>query len=225
MKYYNQDGSFGGFCGNGGRCIARYAFVNGMASAQVAFEALGHVYHAEVRGARVRLQMMDPTGEQLGIPLRCDGKVLTAHILDTGAPHVVIFLDENPDIGATDLASVDVARLGREIRYSPRFASAGTNVNFVVVNDDGSLAMRTYERGVEGETLACGTGSVASALVASRVKGLQSPQRVIPKSKEPLIVEFLQSANAFADVFLEGNADFVFVGQLKYDPILRKLAG
>src|SRR3989304_4730756 len=146
MKYYNSDGSFGGFCGNGGRCVARYAFVNGIASALVTFEALGYVYQAEVRGARVRLKMMEPTGEQLGVSVQCDGKVLRAHILDTGAPHVVIFLDENPEIGTTDLASVDVERLGREIRYSARFASAGTNVDFVVVNDDGSLAMRTYER-------------------------------------------------------------------------------
>jgi diaminopimelate epimerase len=223
MKYYNSDGSYGGFCGNGGRCVARYAFLNGISSKDVAFEALGYVYRAEVRETTVRLKMKEPKGEELGAALRYDGKLLRAHILDTGAPHVVVFLDENPEIGATDLALVDVAGLGREIRYSPRFVAEGTNVNFVVVNSDGSLGVRTYERGVEGETLACGTGSVACALIASRVKGLHSPQKIIPKSKEPLVVEFLSSANGFEDVFLEGNADTVFRGELKYDTDLHKL--
>jgi diaminopimelate epimerase len=223
MKYYNSDGSYGGFCGNGGRCVARYAFLSGISSKQVAFEALGYVYRAEVQDSAVRLKMKEPKGEELGIALRCDGKLLKAHILDTGAPHVVVFLDENPGIGSTDLAMVDVAGLGREIRFSPRFGAEGTNVNFVVVNADGSLGVRTYERGVEGETLACGTGSVASALIASKVKGLHSPQRIIPKSKEPLVVEFLSSANGFADVFLEGNADILFKGELKYDTVLHKL--
>jgi diaminopimelate epimerase len=223
MKYYNSDGSYGAFCGNGGRCVARYAFLNGISSKHVAFEALGYVYQAEVQETTVRLKMKEPKGEELGATLQYDGKFLRAHILDTGAPHVVVFLDENPVIGSTDLAMVDVAGLGREIRFSPRFGAQGTNVNFVVVNADGSLGLRTYERGVEGETLACGTGSVASALIASRVKGLHSPQKIIPKSKEPLIVEFLSSAKGFADVFLEGNADIVFKGELKYDTVLHKL--
>jgi diaminopimelate epimerase len=223
MKYYNSDGSYGGFCGNGGRCVARYAHVNGISSKQVAFEALGHVYRAEVQDTTVRLKMKEPKGEEIGVPLLCDRKSLIAHILDTGAPHVVVFLDENPWIGATDLASVNVAVLGREIRYSPRFVAEGTNVNFVVVNNDGSLGVRTYERGVEGETLACGTGSVASALIASKVKGLHSPQKIIPKSKEPLVVEFVSSANGVVDVFLEGNADILFKGELKYDTVLHKL--
>jgi diaminopimelate epimerase len=223
MKYYNSDGSFGGFCGNGGRCVARYAFLNGISSKDVAFEALGYVYRAEVQGATVRLKMKQPRDEELEATLRYGGKSLRAHILDTGAPHVVIFLDENPEIGATDLALVDVTGLGREIRYSSRFSAEGTNVNFVVVNNDGSLGVRTYERGVEGETLACGTGSVASALIASKVKGLHSPQKIIPRSKEPLVVEFLSSVNGFTDVFLEGNADIVFRGELKYDTVRHKL--
>jgi len=223
MKYYNADGSFGGFCGNGGRCVARYAFLQGIASARPIFEALGHLYHAEVEGSRVRLKMMEPKDEKLSVPLQCDGKILRLHQMNTGAPHVVIFLDENQDLGFTSLSSVDVSRLGKEIRYNRYFGTEGTNVNFVALNGDGSLSIRTYERGVEAETLACGTGAVASALIASKVKGLQPPLKIIPKSKEPLTVEFLRSEDAYADVYLEGNADIVFLGEMKYDPELHRL--
>jgi diaminopimelate epimerase len=223
MRYYNSDGSFGGFCGNGGRCIARFAFLKGAASARLTFEALEHVYQAQVQGPRVRLKMIEPTGQRLNLALQCNGKVVKAHALNTGAPHVVIFLDENPDLGATELSSIDVLTLGREIRYNSFFGHAGTNVNFVNVNDDGSLGIRTYERGVEGETLACGTGSVASALVAGKVKGLQSPQKVIPLSKEPLTVEFLAVEDRYVDVYLVGNAEVVFNGEMRYDPELHRL--
>jgi diaminopimelate epimerase len=223
MKYYNADGSFGGFCGNGGRCVARYAFLQGFTSSRPIFEALGHLYQAEVDGSRVRLKMMDPRDEKLGVSLHCEGKILKVHQLNTGAPHVVIFLDENQVLGSTNLSSIDVPRIGREIRYDSYFGTEGTNVNFVAPNGDGSLNIRTYERGVEGETLACGTGSVASALIASKVMGLQSPVKVIPKSKEPLIVEFLRTKDSFTDVYLVGNADIVFRGELRYDPESHRL--
>jgi len=218
MKYYNADGSFGGFCGNGGRCVARYAFLHGITSSRHVFEALGHLYHAEVGESRVRLEMMEPKDEKLRVAIRCDGKVLTLHQLNTGAPHVVIFLDENPGLGSKDLSSLDVESLGREIRYDSSFSSEGTNVNFAIVNDDRSLSVRTYERGVEGETLACGTGSVACALIANRVKRLGSPVTVIPKSKEPLTVRFHNEEDSYRDVYLEGNAEVVFSGEIRYDP-------
>jgi diaminopimelate epimerase len=218
MKYYNADGSFGGFCGNGGRCVARYAFLYGITSSRPAFEALGHLYHAEVGGDDIKLEMIEPKDEKLGVALQCNGKSLTLHQLNTGAPHVVIFLDENQELGSTDLSSVDVQRLGRGIRYDTYFGTEGTNVNFAVANDDGSLTVRTYERGVEGETLACGTGSVACALIANRVKGLASPITVIPKSKEPLTVRFHKEKDSYTEVYLEGNAEIVFSGEIKYDP-------
>lgn len=217
MKYYNADGSFGGFCGNGGRCVARYAFLHGITSSRPAFEALGHLYHAEVEESRVRLEMMDPKDEKLRVALQCNGKALILHQLNTGAPHVVLFLDENPQLGSTGLSSIDVQKLGREIRYNPYFAE-GTNVNFAAVNDDCSLRVRTYEKGVEGETLACGTGSVASALIANRVKGFRSPIKIIPMSKEPLTVRFVKEKDSYTEVYLEGNAEIVFSGELKYDP-------
>lgn len=223
MKYYNADGSYGGFCGNGGRCIARYAFLSGIGSSKLTFESLGHIYDAEVDGDRVRLKMRDPMHERLNIRLEVEGKTLRMHSIDTGAPHVVIFLDENPMSTTNELSSLDVPRLGREIRYHSSFGEGGTNVNFVKVNDDASLSMRTYERGVEGETLACGTGAVACALIASRVKGHSSPQLIIPKSEESLRVEYLNVKNRFADIFLEGNAEIVYEGKMKYDPVAGRL--
>jgi diaminopimelate epimerase len=223
MSYYNSDGSFGGFCGNGGRCIARYALLNGIAPAHLTFEALDQIYHAEVQGARVRLKMMTPRDQRLGLVLQWNNKVLKAHALNTGAPHVVIFLDENPGLATTDLASVDLFNLGRKIRFDPFFGIEGTNVNIVAVNDDGSLGIRTYERGVEAETLACGTGSVAAALIASKVKALRSPQKVIPLSKEPLTVEFLALEDGFADVYLVGDTQVIFNGQLRYDSDVHRL--
>jgi diaminopimelate epimerase len=218
MKYYNADGSFGGFCGNGGRCVARYAFLHGITSSRLTFEALGHLYNAEVEGSCVRLKMIDPRDEKLNVTLQWGQKSLRIHQLNTGAPHAVIFLDENQALGSTNLSSIDVHRIGREIRYDSYFGTEGTNVNFIALNDDGSLSIRTYERGVEGETLACGTGSVAGALIASKVRGLPSPLKVVPKSKEPLTVEFLGTKDSFTDVYLVGNADIVFRGELKYDP-------
>ena len=223
MKYYNADGSFGGFCGNGGRCIARYAYLHGITPAHLSFESLGHVYQAEVAGERVRLKMKDPTNERLNIKLHIGGKELKMHALNTGAPHVVVFLDENPVFEAKEISALDVFSLGREIRYNSYFGEEGTNVNFVKVNPDKSLSIRTYERGVEGETLACGTGSVASALIASRVKGHRSPQKVVPRSDEPLFVEFHAASDQFENVYLEGNARIIFVGELKYDSVTKRM--
>lgn len=223
MKYYNADGSYGGFCGNGGRCIARFAFLNGIGSSKLTFEALGRLYDAEVNGDQVRLKMQDPNRERLNIGLEVDGKTLKMHSIDTGAPHVVIFLDENPMFATEEISSLDVPRLGREIRYHSSFGEGGTNVNFVKVNNDTSIRMRTYERGVEGETLACGTGAVACALIASRVKGHSSPQMIIPKSNEALKVEYLNVNDRFVDIFLEGNAEIVYEGKMKYDPIGQRL--
>ena len=223
MKYYNADGSFGGFCGNGGRCIARYAYLHKIAPAVLSFESLDFVYHAEVDRERVRLKMKDPANEMLNLSLQVDEKALKMHFIDTGAPHVVMFQDENVESWRGDLSSLDVLRLGKEIRSDAYFGTAGTNVNFVRLNPDQTLSIRTYERGVEGETLACGTGSVASALIASRVKGLPSPVKIIPKSQEPLVVEFHHVAQRFTNAYLGGNAKVVFKGELTYDTVNKKL--
>lgn len=223
LRYFNADGSYGGFCGNGGRCAARYAYLKRIAPASMKFESLGHIYHAEVSRNRVRLSMKVPKDEKLHQSIQCDGMQLRFHTLNTGSPHAVCFLDENPSLGTKKLVSLDVVSLGRKIRYHRYFGKAGTNVNFVSWQKDGSLQVRTYERGVEDETWACGTGAVASALLANRLRAIASPVKIIPRSNQPLVVSFEKVRNRYHNVYLEGNADIIFSGVLVYDSASKKL--
>jgi diaminopimelate epimerase len=129
--------------------------------------------------------------------------------LNTGVPHVVVLTD--------NLDRVDVVRQGREIRYHRSFAPAGTNVNFASLRDDGVMAIRTYERGVEDETLACGTGSVAGAIIVAKRKKVASPLKVLTKSGAFLKVHFQENNGAFSQVYLEGDARVVYSGTLWRD--------
>ncbi len=209
MLYFNADGSTGGMCGNGGRCVARYAFLRGIAPAQQSFEALGFVYHADVQGAAVRLRMKDPEGFRPPFPLETPRENVTASFVDTGAPHAVVF--------DTSLEERDVPGTGRLLAHHVAFGEAGTNVNFVQLLGDDRIAMRTYERGVEDETLACGTGSVACAIVASMQFGLRSPVHVQTRSGEDLHVEFSNQDGLLNHVVLVGSAHMLFSGTVSYD--------
>ncbi len=209
MKYYNADGSYGGMCGNGGRCIARYAHRKGIVGKTMAFEALGHVYRAECLDEEVRLAMKDPGPLEPQVRLSGIGSGIVGTLVDTGAPHYVILVD--------DLDATDVTNLGRSIRHHPRFQPAGTNVNFVKQEGAGAFLMRTYERGVEAETLACGTGSVAVACVAMTILGSTSPVIVRARSGERLIVSLdMEDGRPFRPV-LQGSAHLLFEGTLLYD--------
>ena len=210
MLYFNADGSSGGMCGNGGRCIARFALMEGIAGKTQRFEALGHVYDAEVGETSVRLRMKDPSGFSSGLAFTIGRKTLRGAFLDTGAPHVVVFEE--------DLEGIDVAGLGRAIRNEPRFMPGGANVNFARVRDGSTVEIRTYERGVESETLACGTGSIASALVSADIQRLTSPVTVSVRSGEQLHVHFVRSTQGWSDVFLEGSAHILFQGTMLYHP-------
>jgi diaminopimelate epimerase len=208
MLYYNADGSSGGMCGNGGRCIARFALMEGVAGKNQRFEALDHIYDAEVGERSVRLHMKDPLDLRPGLVFLFEGKQMKGAFIDTGAPHAVVFVE--------DLESLDVMKAGRAIRRDPRFSPAGTNVDFVRIRDGSTVELRTYERGVESETLACGTGSVASALVSSGLHGLASPVTVAVRSGEKLLVHFTKTGEAWTNVFLEGSAHILFKGNLLY---------
>ncbi len=208
MLYYNADGSFGGMCGNGGRCIARFALLEGVAGRAQRFEALDHVYEAEIGAESVRLHMKDAPPMRANIPIHAGGRTFSGSFIDTGAPHVVI--------PGSDLENIDVAALGKEIRNDPRFSPGGTNVNFVRTGNGSTIEIRTYERGVESETLACGTGSVASALVGSGLQGLESPVTVGVRSGEKLLVHFRKTGNSWTDVSLEGSAHMLFQGRMLY---------
>ena len=148
MKYFNSDGNLGSMCGNGGRCTAQFAFRSGIAGKNQRFLAFDGIHEAVIEKEIVRLQMSDVAKPEL-----IDGN----YFLNTGSPHYVIF--------TKDIDKIDVSVEGKKIRHSSSFAPGGTNVNFVELTGNG-IYVRTFERGVEDETLSCGTGVTASAIAS-----------------------------------------------------------
>ncbi|MFH1078939.1 MAG: diaminopimelate epimerase [Pseudomonadota bacterium] len=205
-RFFNADGSEVDMCGNGGRCAARYAFLKGVSGAYLSFETGAGIIDAEVRGDTVKLRLTDPRSLIIDEIIDVDAKPMTVSSINTGVPHVVHFPD--------DLDVFDVFNTGRRIRYHGQYQPAGTNANFVTVADRHSLRIRTYERGVEDETLACGTGSVAAALISSRKGWVDSPVAVTVKSGETLTIHFDKTDNGFEKVYLEGKAAVVYEGRL-----------
>jgi len=205
-RFFNSDGSEAEMCGNGGRCAARFAVLRGIAREKLSFETLAGTIEAEVRGRRVKLQMVKPFGLELDLAVPVDGETRSLHFLNTGVPHAVYFVPE--------AAKVSVKDLGRKIRFHPRFQPAGTNANFVQPVDRKNIKVRTYERGVEDETLACGTGAVASALIAGAKGYVDSPVAVETSGGEILNIHFQKNEGGFARVFLEGDTRLVYEGDL-----------
>ena len=205
-RFFNADGSEVDMCGNGGRCAARFAFIKGIAGEKMSFETGAGLIDAEVKGDVVKLRLTEPYDLQLVQQIAVEGQSLAVGSINTGVPHVVHYVE--------DLDRYDVVRVGRVIRYHETYRPAGTNANFVEVNDRHTIVVRTYERGVEDETLACGTGSVASVLL-SAVKGLvDSPVDVRVRSGEILTVHFSKTGDAFTNVYLEGRVRVVYEGRL-----------
>ena len=210
MMYYNADGSYGGMCGNGGRCIAEFCCARGLAPAEHDFEALDHVYHAVVGQGTVKLSMKDPWDIRTNLMLPVIGKKLKATFLDTGSPHVVILAKL---VSQKGLSGIDVTALGRKIRHLKLFGPEGTNVNFIEVTGNNSLNIRTYERGVESDTLACGTGSIASAVAGSLSAGMKPPVTVTVRSGSKLTVDFEGHSDGMPrNVRLTGPVATVFEG-------------
>ncbi|MBW1741023.1 MAG: diaminopimelate epimerase [Deltaproteobacteria bacterium] len=205
-RFFNADGGEAEMCGNGGRCAARLAYLKGIAGPRLSFETKSGVIRAEVTGDRVKLEMPQPTATELDYPLKVEEDTLTVSSITVGVPHVVIWV--------TDLETSPVFKVGRAIRYHQRYTPAGTNVNFVKRLNDGSFAIRTYERGVEDETLACGTGSVATALIAATKGMATSPSVLHTRGGEALKVYFDRSGDDFRNVFLEGEARVIYEGRL-----------
>lgn len=193
--------------------MAAYAVRAGIAPAKHEFEALEYQYGAEVRTDSVRLTMKDPGRIKLGLVLPISGKKLEVSFIDTGSPHVVIFAKKT----RKGVDGIDVEGLGREIRTHRRFKPEGTNVDFVEMISRNSLKIRTYERGVEAETLACGTGAIASAIIASKVIGAVPPITIIPRSERRLFVDFNveEEGGRISRVTLEGPAEAMFTGEFE----------
>jgi len=205
--FYNSDGSTAEMCGNGARCFARFVQKHAGLNGQATFETGAGIITATISGDRPKVKLTAPKDWRLNETVALKGGPAVIHSVNTGVPHAVWFV---PD---ADQAMVQNA--GAEIRYHAHFAPRGTNVNFVQLLGPGRIRVRTYERGVEGETLACGTGVTASALVAAKLHGFQSPVSVKVQGGDTLEVSFKAAGEGFEDVWLSGPADFAFEGEIE----------
>ena len=206
MRYFNADGGEAEMCGNGARCFSRFGAKLLGVTDTIVFDTLAGVITARLIGENIQLGMSKPHGLSLKTPLVVADESLDVHFLNTGVPHAVVFRE--------DLQGTDVKKLGAALRYHTHFAPKGTNANFIKAREDGSLVIRTYERGVEDETLACGTGVVASALIHHLINKAESPIAVQVKGGETMLVGFEYSGDSFSNVTLTGPADFVFEGMI-----------
>jgi diaminopimelate epimerase len=210
-QFYNADGSRAEMCGNGARCAARYAYRAGIAQETMCFRTMAGVIAAEMVGTGVKIRLTPPTNLQLARTINLGVVEKTVYSVNTGVPHCVCLVD--------DLAQVPVGEWGRLIRYHEVYQPAGTNANFVQVMGDG-LHVRTYERGVEGETMACGTGAVASALIAVTLGLATSPVRVTTSGGDQLVIHLgEQLSGQTAVIYLEGPAKFIYDGQLQAEAL------
>ncbi len=208
MRVFNPDGSEVEMCGNGSRCVALYAVENNIAPKVMRIETRAGMIDAEVVGLRVKIKLTDPTAIKLNTKLKLGKRLYKLHLVNTGVPHVVYFVK--------DVDKVNVEGLGPKIRFHNRFKPQGTNVNFAKMLNSKEIKIRTYERGVEEETYACGTGAVASAIIANLIYGITPHIDVNTKSGEVLRVYFDKKKKSFKNVYLEGEAQVVYKGRLSY---------
>lgn len=206
-RYFNSDGSEA-FCGNGSRCAAWRAWSSGLIKTKkFTLRTAAGDLRAEIAGGEtVRLQMPDVTGALLDFPGKLPGGVKKLHFLDTGVPHAVV--------PVRDIDKVDVAALGRALRSHPAFGRAGANVNFVQVRG-GRVLIRTYERGVEAETLACGTGVTAAAVALSLAGAIKPPAALRTRGGDDFRVWLTPGAAGASGIILQGPAKTVFEGEIK----------
>jgi diaminopimelate epimerase len=219
--FFNADGSEAEMCGNGARCAARFALLKGIVNKdRFSFRTLAGFVGAHVFGERAKVLMPQPYGIEIDIPVLLNGSDLDLCFINTGVPHAVFFAGS-----LAQLKELDVFDLGRQIRFHQRFQPAGSNADFIFVRGLHDISIRTYERGVEAETLACGTGAIAAALVGAAKNFVVSPVNVLTESGETLIIHFEKNSKkdevTFSDVYLEGDAKVVYDAEL-WDETLRK---
>ena len=205
MRYYNSDGGEAEMCGNGARCFALLArAVSGRKGNVLRIQTQAGLVTLQIRGQEVQVSMTEPTKLRLGRKLVMAGRKVVVDFLNTGVPHAVLFV--------RSVRSIDVAKQGRAIRYHSAFAPSGTNVNFVEIGRGNRIHVRTYERGVEGETLACGTGVVASSILSNLRRGLRPPIQVATRGGDNVRVGFSMENGHARKVTLQGPARIVYTG-------------
>ena len=207
MRYFNSDGGEAEMCGNGARCFARFANKVADTQEKISFETPAGVIVAEIEGDLVTLQMTDPTDLRLNVSLRVGDKNKRVHFINSGVPHVVIPVERIDD--------VNVRGEGAAIRHHQMFSPKGANINFIEKRGAKQITIRTYERGVEDETLACGTGVVAGALIFASTENFDGPIGVLVRGGNELKVGFDKIDNQFRNVTLTGPAEFVFEGTIE----------
>ena len=220
MEYFNADGSTGSLCGNGARCAIRFADLSGrIKSGKTNFLSNNVPYSGEVlEENKIKFNFNQPKNFKFNFDITAYNQKINASYADTGSPHVIIKVEdilkdpENPKSNFTDLNELPVFELGKEIRYNHDFEPIGTNVNFIKIADN-KVYIRTYERGVENETHACGTGAAASALIAYYKYKLVPPIRLITKDGVELIVDFSAANKNISNLSLTGPAKITFTGE------------
>lgn len=213
-NFYNADGSMAEMCGNGSRCAARFAFEHGIAGRTMSIETLAGIVEAEVcdDDNSVRVKMVPPTDFRLDLSLRVGDVERPVAYVDTGVPHAVVFVEEE---------DVPVKVWGRKIRFHKQFEPRGVNANFVRLLPDGRVQSRTYERGVEAETMACGTGAVAAAILSCLLKGKESPVDILTSGGDTLKIYFnLKDGPVADDVYLQGPTRQICTGNLTEEALL-----
>ena len=211
-RFFNADGSMPEMCGNGARCVARFAYLTGIVdNPRMSFRIGEEIVAAELWDTNVKVQMPEPSDLRRNLDVQVKGRTVVLDFINTGVPHAVCFLKDE-----RDLEAVNVARLGRALRAHESFTPDGTNVDFAFVENTHRIKVRTYERGVEEETLACGTGAIAAALLAAVRGETESPVEVRVRSGESLTIHFKKTGGKvpFKDVSLEGNALVVYEADL-----------
>ncbi|MBW1780419.1 MAG: diaminopimelate epimerase [Deltaproteobacteria bacterium] len=210
-RFFNADGGEVEMCGNGSRCVARFAYLKKIAGHEMTFETLAGPVSAQVNGRVVKVLMPRPGVASMDMDIEFQDGWKHCDSINTGVPHVVI--------GVEDLADHPVREQGGLIRYHARFSPEGTNANFMSKIGPNRLAVRTYERGVEDETLACGTGAIASALTAAIRGMVTSPVRVMTRGGEELVIHFQKEGDVFEEVWLEGPTSLVYEGRLHQEAL------
>ena len=200
MRIFNSDGSEAQMCGNGARCVALWSKVKNLK-----IKTKAGVIEAITGKDNVKIKLTSPKNLRLDVVLKVNKRCLKANFINTGVPHTVIFV--------AGIDKMDVQDIGRGIRYHKKFSPAGTNVDFIEVLGRDAIKIRTYERGVEDETLACGTGSVAAALIFALKANASNKVYVHTKSGEVLKVYFKKDDSGFSDVWLEGKVRIVYKGE------------
>lgn len=213
-RYFNADGGEAEMCGNGGRCVSRFAFLKGIAGSKMISETLAGPIPAEVNGRTVKILMPPAKGLSRDIKIEHRQGWKSVDFINTGVPHVVVQVEE--------LSNHPVKEHGSYIRRHGLFSPEGTNANFMKITGPHKLEIRTYERGVEDETLACGTGSIACALVSSFRGMVDSPVTVKTRSGEDLTIYFKTNkdfAEGFEEIWLEGNTAFIYEAKIKKEAL------